>query len=68
MFVELPVVKSNSTLKVISAAINLWFSPISIIFEHAGHSSLKLSSIGTGATFSPPAVIINSFILPVIFK
>jgi hypothetical protein len=39
-----------------------------MILLQAGHSNLKLSSIGTGATFSPPAVIISSLILPVIFK
>jgi hypothetical protein len=29
---------------------------------------LKESSMGTGATFSPPAVMISSLIRPVIFK
>jgi len=59
---------STSTLNVIIQAINLYISPIIIIFEHGGHKTLKLSSTGTGAIFSPPAPIISSFILPVIFK
>lgn len=63
-----PVVISMSTLRVIRALMNLLFSPTSIILLHAGHYSLKLSSIGTGATFSPPAVMISSFIRPVILR
>jgi len=37
-------------------------------FEIILISSFKIFSIKTGATFSPPAVINNSFILPVIAK
>ena len=66
LFVGMPVFKSVSTLKVIKAAINLFCSPNNIILEQAGHSNLKFSSIGTGAIFSPPAVIINSLMRPVI--
>jgi len=39
-----------------------------MILLHAGHISLKLSSTGTGAIFSPPDPIINSLILPVILR
>jgi hypothetical protein len=66
LLVGAPVFKSISTLKVIKAAINRFYSPNNIILEQAGHSNLKFSSIGTGAIFSPPAVIINSFMRPVI--
>ena len=65
-FDGMPVFKSQYTLKVIKADINLYYSPNTITLETAGHSVLKLSSIGTGAIFSPPAVIINSLMRPVI--
>jgi len=38
------------------------------MLEQGGQKVLKLSSIGTGAIFSPPAPIINSLILPVILR
>ena len=66
LFVGEPDFKSISALKVIKAAIKRFYSPNNIILEQAGHSNLKFSSIGTGAIFSPPAVIINSFMRPVI--
>lgn len=61
-----PVFPSISTLKVIKAATNLYYSPSSMILLHAAQCRLKLSSIATGAMFSPPEVMINSLILPVI--
>jgi hypothetical protein len=64
----IPLAGSVSTLNVIKAHKNFWFSPITIIFEHGKQISLKLSSIINGAIFSPPAVIISSLILPVISK
>ena len=33
-----------------------------------GNATFNVSSIGIGATFSPPAVITISLILPVIYK
>jgi len=67
-FEGVPVFMSTSTLKVISADMNLLYSPTIMMFEQAGQYFLKASSIGTGATFSPPAPIIISLILPVIFS
>mmetsp|Transcript_91477 Transcript_91477/g.244962 ORF Transcript_91477/g.244962 Transcript_91477/m.244962 type:complete len:253 (-) Transcript_91477:2480-3238(-) len=43
----------------------LRLSPTIMALEIAGHSLLMLSSIGIGATFSPPAVIISSLYRPV---
>ena len=43
-------------------------SPIRIQLEMQGKHSFIFSSIGIGATFSPPAVIMSSLILPVIYK
>jgi hypothetical protein len=63
-----PDFKSISTLNVIRHPINLYISPTIIILEQGGQKILKLSSIGTGAMFSPPAPIISSLIRPVIFK
>jgi len=48
--------------------MNRYYSPTTMTLLQAWHSALNWSSIGTGATFSPPAVIISSLILPVIFK
>ena len=64
----IPVAMSTSTLKVMRADINLFCSPTIMILEQAGHSFLNPSSIGTGATFSPPAPIISSLIRPVILR
>jgi hypothetical protein len=44
------------------------FSPITTTFPMNYKASLIAASIGTGATFSPPAVINNSLDLPVINK
>ena len=41
-------------------ARNFFLSPMSWQFEMIGSSSFTTSSIGTGATFSPPAVMISS--------
>ena len=60
-----PFARSTSDLNVIKAPRYLCYSPITIILLIGGQNSLTQSSILTGATFSPPAVIINSFILPV---
>ena len=54
-----PLFGSISTLKLIRAAMKRCCSPTTMMFEQGGHSCLKLSSMGTGATFSPPAVIIG---------
>ena len=45
--------------------MNLRLSPIKMALEIQGKASLMLSSINVGAMFSPPAVIINSFIRPI---
>mmetsp|Transcript_13433 Transcript_13433/g.20123 ORF Transcript_13433/g.20123 Transcript_13433/m.20123 type:complete len:218 (-) Transcript_13433:1496-2149(-) len=45
-----------------------FLSPYIIIFEMIGQIFLMLDSSGTGATFSPPAPIISSLYLPVIFS
>ena len=44
---------------------NFLLSPTTITLLKNGQNSLIFCSIKTGATFSPPAVIINSFNLPV---
>mmetsp|Transcript_2433 Transcript_2433/g.5540 ORF Transcript_2433/g.5540 Transcript_2433/m.5540 type:complete len:375 (-) Transcript_2433:2658-3782(-) len=44
-----------------------FLSPTIMQLEIAGQSFLMFSSIGTGATFSPPAVMINSLYRPVTF-
>mmetsp|Transcript_17424 Transcript_17424/g.20240 ORF Transcript_17424/g.20240 Transcript_17424/m.20240 type:complete len:200 (+) Transcript_17424:8-607(+) len=64
--VFIPVVMSTSTLKVISAERYFLSSPITITLLIIGQMFLRESSISTGATFSPPAVMISSLILPVI--
>jgi len=59
---------STLTLRVMIAAKNLRASPTTMILEQIPQTSLKTYSIKIGATFSPPAVITNSFILPVILR
>jgi len=61
-----PVIISTSTLNVIKQAMKRYISPTTIMLEQGGQTALKLSSMGTGAMFSPPAPIISSLILPVI--
>ena len=39
-----------------------------MMFEQGGQNSLNVSSMITGPTFSPPAVMIISLILPVMYK
>ena len=61
--------KLKLTFSVTSTTKNFCLSPTSIqLLTILGSSALILSSIGTGATFSPPAVIISSFSRPVIYK
>mmetsp|Transcript_10722 Transcript_10722/g.39724 ORF Transcript_10722/g.39724 Transcript_10722/m.39724 type:complete len:256 (+) Transcript_10722:159-926(+) len=45
--------------------LNLRLSPIIITLEMPGRRDFSLSSIGTGAMFSPPAVMISSLMRPV---
>lgn len=59
---------SISCLNVNKTDKNFLLSPITIALEMNFNSSLISFSINTGATFSPPAVINNSFNLPVIYK
>mmetsp|Transcript_49223 Transcript_49223/g.107332 ORF Transcript_49223/g.107332 Transcript_49223/m.107332 type:complete len:263 (+) Transcript_49223:794-1582(+) len=56
-----------SVFKVIKQVLYFFLSPIIMQFETAGQSFLMFSSMGTGATFSPPAVMINSLYRPVTF-
>jgi len=54
---------------VIRQVRNFFLSPMTVALETMSFSSyLMLSSIGTGGMFSPPAVIISSFSLPVIHR
>jgi len=46
--------------KVMSIERNLRLSPTNMQLLTHGNASFTLSSIATGGTFSPPAVIINS--------
>ena len=55
---------SISTLKVRKTERNFCRSPMRMALAMHGNSVLMFSSIGTGATFSPPAVMINSFFRP----
>ena len=48
------------TLSVSKHDKNFLLSPINIALLRIGTSTLSCSSIGTGAMFSPPAVMINS--------
>ena len=57
---------SISTLKVRKHVRNFFLSPIRTTLEMHGKADLMLSSIGTGATFSPPAVMMSSFFRPAI--
>ena len=59
-----PDSSSMLTLKVRKMHKNFLRSPIRIAFEMHGRYNLTESSIGTGATFSPPDVIRISLILP----
>ena len=52
------------TLNVRNIVRNFFLSPIRIALEMQGSSFLTDSSMGTGATFSPPAVIKSSLIRP----
>jgi hypothetical protein len=63
----MPVDISISTFKVIKAAKNLYPSPTIIMLLITLVKFLMLSSRITGAMFSPPAVIISSLILPVMY-
>ena len=56
--------ESKMTLNVKKADKNFFLSPTTTTFDRHGNLSLIAFSIGTGAMFSPPAVIINSLILP----
>ena len=49
-----------NTLGVSTTDKNFFLSPITMALLINGSSALILSSMGTGAMFSPPAVIINS--------
>ena len=53
------------TLNVRKQERNLCLSPINTTLERQGRASFIAFSIGFGAMFSPPAVIINSFIRPI---
>ena len=55
---------STTTFKVKKQERNFRLSPIKMQLEMHGNISFIFSSTGIGATFSPPAVIINSFIRP----
>ena len=55
---------SSSTLNERKQDRNFILSPRRITFERHGNSSLIAFSIAIGAIFSPPAVIISSFIRP----
>lgn len=57
---------SASCLSVNMAVRYFYISPIAMQLLTNGNSALIWFSIRTGATFSPPAVTISSFILPVI--
>ena len=59
-----PESSSMLTLKVRKMLKNFLLSPIRIAFDMHGKYCLTKSSIGTGATFSPPDVIRISLILP----
>ena len=59
-----PESSSMLTLKVRKMLKNFLLSPIRIAFEIHGRYCLTKSSIGTGATFSPPDVMRISLILP----
>ena len=63
-FVIRPVALDTVTLKVNSADKYLSPSPTTTQLLTKEHASLIESSIGKGATFSPPDVIISSLILP----
>lgn len=51
------------TFRVMSMDRNFLLSPINIQLDTQGRHSFTVSSIGTGAIFSPPAVMISSVIV-----
>lgn len=51
------------TFRVMSMDRNFLLSPINIQLDTPGRHSFTVSSIGTGAIFSPPAVMISSVIV-----
>mmetsp|Transcript_34994 Transcript_34994/g.64811 ORF Transcript_34994/g.64811 Transcript_34994/m.64811 type:complete len:220 (+) Transcript_34994:675-1334(+) len=55
-----------STFKATRATMNFFLSPTIMMLEMAGCNFLTLASIGTGATFSPPAPMMSSLYRPVI--
>lgn len=52
--------RRGPTFKVSSMDRNFLWSPISMALLMSGSSVFTASSMGTGATFSPPAVMISS--------
>ena len=54
---------STSTLRVRRQLRNFLLSPMSMALLRQGSSSMMPSSISTGGTFSPPAVMMSSLIL-----
>ncbi len=58
------VALSTSVLKVRKQERNFLLSPMRMTLEMQGSSLLMASSMGTGATFSPPAVISSSLMRP----
>ena len=56
---------SGTWRRVRITVLYLRLSPIIIALEMPGRSSLSLSSTGTGAMFSPPAVMMSSLMRPV---
>ena len=58
------LLSSTFTLNVKKQDKNFRLSPSKITFDRHGSSSLTAASMGTGAIFSAPAVIINSLIRP----
>mmetsp|Transcript_42352 Transcript_42352/g.83187 ORF Transcript_42352/g.83187 Transcript_42352/m.83187 type:complete len:216 (+) Transcript_42352:795-1442(+) len=62
-----PVSLSSTDLSVTSATLNFFLSPTIITFDMNGQLALMVSSMGMGAMFSPPAVMISSLIRPVMY-
>lgn len=61
-------IKDKHTLSVRSIERNFRLSPTNIQWLMIGNSSFTDSSIGQGAIFSPPAVIINSENINKVYK
>lgn len=55
----------GSSFKATKQVKNFFISPITITLEMNGNADLISFSIRIGGTFSPPAVMISSFALPV---